>query len=121
VPSPDGDSVAVATTGGRLMVHAVSELPRLPRGKGLKMVHVPSARVRDREEYVLGVTVLGADDTLTVHAGKRHVVLKPADLEHYRMERGKRGMKLPRGLQRVDSLVAGPGKRSGRGADAPAE
>ena len=69
----------------------------------------------------MGVAVLAADEALTAYAGKRHVVLKPADLEHYRMERGKRGMKLPRGLQRVDSLAAGGGKRGGRGADAPAE
>jgi topoisomerase-4 subunit A len=30
--------------------------------------------------------------------------LKPSDLEHYRGERGRRGAKLPRGLQRVDSV-----------------
>jgi len=30
--------------------------------------------------------------------------MKPSDLEHYRGERGRRGNKLPRGYQRVDSL-----------------
>ena len=114
------DSVASVTNTGRLLVHPVAELPRLPRGKGLKMIHVPSAKLREREEFVVAVAVLGAEDQLTVLAGKRHLTLKPADIEHYRMERGKRGMKLPRGLQRVDGLVAVGGKRNGRGR-APAE
>jgi len=37
-------------------------------------------------------------------AGKRTLTLKPADLEHYRGERGRRGNKLPRGFQKVDAL-----------------
>ncbi len=43
-------------------------------------------------------------DTLLVHAGKRHLKLKFSDLEHYQGERGRRGNKLPRGFQNVDSM-----------------
>ena len=39
---------------------------------------------------------------ITVYAGKRKVTIKGADLEHYYGERGRRGSKLPRGLQKVD-------------------
>ncbi|WP_350636468.1 hypothetical protein, partial [Pseudoalteromonas sp. GW168-MNA-CIBAN-0100] len=42
---------------------------------------------------------------VTLHAGKRKLTLKPSDLEHYYGERGRRGNKLPRGLQRVDEAV----------------
>ena len=42
-----------------------------------------------------------------IHAGKRHLTLKPAELEHYRGERGRRGNKLPRGFQRVERLERG--------------
>ena len=114
------DLVASVTSGGRLIVHAIAELPRLPRGKGLKMVHVPSSRLVEREEFVVAVAVLAQGEPLTVLAGKRHLTLKASDLEHYRMERGKRGMTLPRGLQRVDGLAPAGGKRGGRG-EAPAE
>ena len=31
-------------------------------------------------------------------------MIKAADIEHYLGERGRRGSKLPRGFQRVDSL-----------------
>ncbi len=41
---------------------------------------------------------------ITLHAGKRKLTLKPADVDHYRSERGRRGNKLPRGLQRVSYL-----------------
>ena len=44
---------------------------------------------------------------MTLHAGKRKLTLKPSDLEHYHGERGRRGNKLPRGLQRVDEAVVG--------------
>ena len=42
---------------------------------------------------------------LLVHSGKRYLRLKASDLVHYRGERGRRGNKLPRGFQNVDSLA----------------
>ena len=98
------DRVAAVTTAGYLLLHPVRELPQLARGKGIKMQQVPSARLKARDEYIAHVAVVPAGATLTVHAGKRHVKLKGADLEHYVAERGRRGRKLPRGLQRVDRL-----------------
>ena len=56
-------------------------------------------------EFVVAIAVLGAQDSITIHAGKRHHNLRPADLEHYAGERGRRGNKLPRGFQRVDGLL----------------
>jgi topoisomerase-4 subunit A len=44
-------------------------------------------------------------DCLVIHAGKRHLKMKYADLEHYIGERARRGNKLPRGFQKVDSIV----------------
>ncbi len=46
-----------------------------------------------------------AGDKLVVNTSNRHLTLKWSDLEHYRGERGKRGAKLPRGFQRVESVV----------------
>jgi topoisomerase-4 subunit A len=82
----------------------LAELPSLSRGKGNKIMSIPSARVREREEYVIALAVLGEDDTLTLWAGKRHLSLKRAELDHYRGERGRRGNKLPRGFQRVERM-----------------
>jgi topoisomerase-4 subunit A len=104
VASLDDTSLAVVTNEGRLLVFAISELPQLAKGKGNKLISIPGERVAKREEYVVDLAVVPAGASLTLQAGKRPYTLKGSDLEHYRAERGRRGNKLPRGFQRVDSL-----------------
>ncbi len=99
-----GQLLAAVSNEGRLLLFPVADLPKLARGKGNKIINIPSARVATREEFVVAIEVLDADASLTIHAGKRHLTLKPSDLQHYYGERGRRGSKLPRGLQRVDRL-----------------
>jgi topoisomerase-4 subunit A len=98
------DYLAAVTNEGRLLVFPVRDLPELAKGKGNKIINVPSSRAAAREELMVGATVLGANDTLLVFAGKRKLKLRGADLEHYLGERGRRGNKLPRGFQNVDGL-----------------
>ncbi|RED10164.1 MULTISPECIES: DNA topoisomerase IV subunit A [Pseudomonadaceae] len=104
VASLEDTSLAVVTNEGRLLVFAISELPQLAKGKGNKLISIPGERVAKREEYVVDLAVVPAGASLTLQAGKRPYTLKGSDLEHYRAERGRRGNKLPRGFQRVDSL-----------------
>jgi topoisomerase-4 subunit A len=98
------DLVVAISNEGRMLMFALAELPELPRGKGNKIISIPSARASERQEYLVALCVLGPRDTLLVHAGRRHLSMKPADLEHYRGERGRRGNKLPRGFQNVDRV-----------------
>ena len=100
--NPEKDLLAAVSNEGRLLVFPVTELPELARGKGNKIMNIPSARVQSREEYVIAVGVIAEGQSLTLHAGKRHLTLKAGDLDHYRGERGRRGNKLPRGFQKVD-------------------
>lgn len=100
----DSDMIVAISNEGRMLMFPLSELPRLAKGKGNKIIGIPPARVAERLEYVIALAVLGPDEGLTVHAGRRHHNLKPADLEHYRGERGRRGNKLPRGFQNVDRV-----------------
>ena len=103
----EGDRVAAISSEGHLLVHSLSELPRLPRGKGVKILQIPVPKLKAREEWMAAVAVVPAGGSLKVHSGKRPAMtLKPADLEHYVLERGKRGRKLPRGFQRVDRAYA---------------
>jgi topoisomerase-4 subunit A len=103
----DDGWVAAVTSSGYLLVTELEELPLLGRGKGLKIIHIPPMRLTARDEFVVAIAVVPDGGQLTVHAGKRYVTLKPSDLEHYQVGRGRRGKKLPRGLQRVERLVAG--------------
>jgi len=99
------DEVAAATLQGRLLVHPVCELPRLARGKGVKLIGVRPDDLRGGEDRVVAVAVLAAGAGLTVYSGRRHLTLRGSDLDGFRVGRGRRGRKLPRGLQRVAGLA----------------
>ena len=99
--------VAALSNEGRLLLFPLVDLPSLARGKGNKLIGIPPARLQAREEFVLAVVALAEEDALMIHAGKRHLTLRPGDLEHYRGERGRRGNRLPRGFQRVDRVAVG--------------
>ena len=109
-PAPVADAgtdlVASVNLQGQMLVIPASEVPRLNRGKGIKIQNVSSKKLASREEYVVGIASVPAGGNLVIHAGKRHLTLKPVDLETYLGDRGRKGVKLPRGLQRVDSLTA---------------
>ena len=104
----EGSWVAAITNEGRMLVFPLQDLPQLGRGKGNKIIGIPSARVQSREEFVIGVQVLNEKDVLVIYAGKRHLNLKFSELEHYTGERGRRGNKLPRGFQKVDRMSLEP-------------
>ncbi len=101
------DLLAAVTREGHLLVHPVADLPLLAKGKGVKFINIPSARLARREEFVVALASIPQGKSLMVYAGQRHLSLKAADLEHYKAERGRRGNKLPRGFQRVDKLGSG--------------
>ncbi|EEF79461.1 DNA topoisomerase IV subunit A [Methylophaga thiooxydans] len=100
----DNDQMAVASGDGRLLVFAASEIPTLNKGKGVRLINIPQARFTGGQEWMQSVIIVPQQRSLTLHAGRRHLTLKPADLEHYAGERGKRGHKLPRGLQKVTGV-----------------
>lgn len=99
------DLLVVVSNEGRMLLFPVADLPELAKGKGNKMISIPALRAQSREEYVVATNVVPSDTPITLLAGKRKLTLKPSDLEHYRGERGRRGNKLPRGLQRVDAII----------------
>src|SRR5690606_8765954 len=58
VNDPENDDVVAVTNEGRMLVFKVKELPELPKGKGNKIIGIPSARVQSREEFVVAYAVL---------------------------------------------------------------
>jgi topoisomerase-4 subunit A len=101
---PASDRLVVISNEGRMLVFPVTELPELVRGKGNKIIGIPAKRIEAREEFVSVITVVPFGASLIAHSGKRHISLKPADLDNYAGERGRRGNKLPRGFQRVERV-----------------
>jgi topoisomerase-4 subunit A len=96
--------IAAVSNEGRMLIFPIADLPELARGKGNKILNIPGSRLQSREEFVVDYAVIPAGEALVVHSGKRYLVMKDTDLEHYRGERGRRGHKLPRGFQKVDRL-----------------
>lgn len=104
IDNAESGLIAAVTTEGRMLVFPVSELPVLARGKGNKIINIPSARAATREELMVALIVIEEGQTLLVHSGKQYLKMSATDLDHYRGERGRRGNKLPRGYQRVSHL-----------------
>jgi topoisomerase-4 subunit A len=96
--------LAVVTLQGRLLIFSILDLPALPRGKGNKMIQIPGSDLSTGKDCVVAMTAIPKNGQLKIIAGKRQLTLKGMDLEHYCGSRGKRGLALPKGFQRVDNL-----------------
>lgn len=103
----EDDWIAVITTGGRLLIFPLAELPSLSKGKGVKLINIPAAKYKSGEETVVGLVVFREGDSLRLNAGKRHLKLKPSDFQNYVGNRAQRGRMLPRGFRSVDSIEIG--------------
>jgi topoisomerase-4 subunit A len=100
----DGAFVIAATDQGRMLAFPLTELPELARGKGVKLINVPSAAFKSGAETMIAAVVVSAKEELHVRAGQRYLRLKLADIHNYVGARAQRGHKLPRGFQKVDGL-----------------
>ncbi|GJL82940.1 MAG: DNA topoisomerase 4 subunit A [marine bacterium B5-7] len=95
----EDDWVACISDNGRLLMFPVAELPRLGRGKGVKMMNIPTRKYKAGEEHMLDFTVIPEGVGFKIHAGKRFINFKPSDFENYVGERAQRGKALPRGFK----------------------
>ncbi len=102
------DWIAAVSSIGRMLMFPLSELSLLSKGKGLKIIQIPPAKLKTREEYVVAITTMAETDNLLIYAGKKHMTMKLADQEFYIGERGRRGNMLPRGYRNVNSIKAEP-------------
>ncbi len=100
----DVDNIASITSEGYIGVVDLKSVPHLSKGKGNKILGIPPKRLKSGEEQVSFTMCLSEKQKLVVHSGKKYKSMNLRELEEYRVERGKRGRKLPRGYQNV-SLV----------------
>jgi topoisomerase-4 subunit A len=104
VRSLEDDWIVAVTTEGYMLVIPLSDLPQMVRGKGNKIINVPSAKLKARDEYVAIMVLVQDGEKLTVHAGRKHKTMKADEVDEFAGERGRRGRKLARGYQKVDRL-----------------
>ncbi|MCF7986129.1 MAG: DNA topoisomerase IV subunit A [Methylovulum sp.] len=103
--SHEADVLVVATLQGRLLVFPVQELPALARGRGNKLIQMTAEELTAGKDRIVATALLSANSPLKILSGKQFLVLKPNDIAQYSSTRGKRGLHLPRGYQRIDGLL----------------
>ncbi|MEE6801972.1 DNA topoisomerase IV subunit A, partial [Escherichia coli O8:H10] len=99
----DSDLLLAITAAGRMLMFPISDLPQLSKGKGNKIISIPSAEAAKGEDSLAHLFILPPQSTLTLHAGKRKIKMRPEELQKVHGERGRRGT-LMRGLQRIDKV-----------------
>jgi topoisomerase-4 subunit A len=100
----EDDWIAALTTAGRLLIFPLAEMPILAKGKGVKIINIPTARYKSGEEKVVGTVVFQEGQRLRIHSGRQHMKLKPSDFENYVGARAQRGRALPRGYRQPSAL-----------------
>ncbi|WP_460751252.1 DNA topoisomerase IV subunit A [Marinomonas epiphytica] len=117
VDNPEQGRVVAVSNEGRMLAFDVSSLPKMAKGKGNKMLSIPAARAQQREELVIAIACVQPNDLLLAYSGKRFISFMEKDLADYLGERGRRGLKLPRGFQRIDSLEVKIGEGKAHASD----
>ncbi|GMQ88538.1 MAG: DNA topoisomerase IV subunit A [Gammaproteobacteria bacterium] len=104
VRSLEDDWIIAISTGGHMLVIPLADVPEMSRGKGNRIINIPSAKLKAREEYVKAIDCIQDGEKLTIFAGKKYKTMKADEVDEFAGERGRRGRKLPRGYQKVDRI-----------------
>lgn len=108
VQSAQADLVAAVSSSGHMLIFPVRELPKLKKGKGRKILHIPPAKRKQDGECLCALTVFSPGRGLLVLCGEREWRIKSDALERYAGARGKRGALLPRGRHNVKGIRQEP-------------
>lgn len=90
-----GNRVAVVSDEPRLLIFDEKSLPRLNKGKGNKLIHLP------KEQKLACATVFDVSSKLELVAPDYVKTMGPSQLDEAYGERAKRGLSLPRTLKKV--------------------
>ncbi len=97
--------IAAVSSIGRLLCFEMDELPELAKGKGNKLINIPSKKYKAGEEILVAAAVIPEDGNLLVVTANRSMTLKWDDLDRYYGERALRGSLLPQGWRKVVRLA----------------
>jgi topoisomerase-4 subunit A len=97
--------IAAVSNIGRLLIFKIDELPVLGKGKGNKIINIPTAKFVAKEELMSHAQLISPTSSLRIESGKRFLTLKLKDLENYISSRAKRGNMLPQGYRKVDNMI----------------
>lgn len=96
--------LAIVSNIGNLLIFPLTELPELAKGKGNKLINIPSSKIATREEFVKDIAVINQNQNLLIVGDGKPFTLKPNDWKNFFGDRAQRGHKLPRGCRSVERL-----------------
>ncbi len=98
------DYIAIISKNARLLCFPLSELPELAKGRGNKMMNIPSKEFSTGENFVAHLEIFNPKLGLTVYSGKKKLTLKGASLKYHFGSRGTKGNMLPKAYRKVSSI-----------------
>ena len=103
------EMIAAVTTKGRLLIFPVSQMPKLDKGKGNKIISIPKKELNgsDPEKLKL-LKILPDNANLVINTQNDSLILNKENQENYFGKRAQRGKKLPRRYQIIISLEIEP-------------
>ena len=98
------DWIVAIGSEGHMLVIPLKDLPVLPKGKGNKIINIPSKKVASGEEKMRAITLVQDGESITLFSGKRTKNMDADEVDSYVGDRGNRGLKLSRGFRNVDAI-----------------
>jgi len=105
----NNEILAAVTTKGRLLIFPVSQMPKLDKGKGNKIISIPKKELNSSDPEKLKILKILPDDVnLVINTNKDSLILNKGNQENYLGKRAQRGKLLPRGYQNITSIDIEP-------------
>ncbi len=98
------DWIVAIGSEGHMLVIPLKDLPVLTKGKGNKIINIPSKKLANGEESMRAITLIQDGESMTLNAGKRTKKMHADEVDAYVGERGHRGLKLSRGYRNIDTI-----------------
>jgi len=100
---PPKSLVVIITTDWHMLLLPIEEVPVLNKGKGKKIINIPTSAYTKGESRVLHVAILAPGRDILLKASKKSLQLRK-EVSYYKGKLGSRGLMLPKGLRNLSEV-----------------
>lgn len=91
--------VLLASSDGKLLLIPLNSVVEMTKGKGNRLIHL------SKEAKVIEAVTIAEKQSVTLISGKRKLELTSKDLKNYWGEAGDKGIKLPKGYEKIEKIT----------------
>jgi len=96
---PSETKVLLVSSDGRILIIPLSSVVEMTKGKGNRLIHI------SKEANVIRALTLSEKQSVSLQSGKRKLELTPKELKNYWGEAGDKGIKLPKGYEKIEQIL----------------